>query len=344
MFYSLYPTDSAAVRQEVVAAASDGGELFTSLHIPEAQQLHDFVDFCAHLHRKRGLRFCADISPATLTTLGLELCDIGSLAAAGVSTLRIDYGFTVAQIVAIAKAGSFRVAINASTATSGQLDELAGIPVVGWHNYYPRPETGITAEFFGVQNELFLARGLEVYCFIPGERALRAPLHMGLPTLEEQRWRNSYVNYLQLKRLAPKVRIGCAEGSVHPQHVEWISHWEATGEVTLPVVGLDVAARFLTAGSWRLRADCGPLALRIEDTRRGQVPAQVVNGEKRTRGSLQMDLPTSGRYCGEVQLMAADAPLTQWQACVGAVDERYQGALAALRPGDTVRFVYEVSR
>ncbi|MEZ5088368.1 MAG: MupG family TIM beta-alpha barrel fold protein [Micropruina sp.] len=62
----------------------------------------------------------------------------------GVTMVRIDYGFTPAEVARIARAGGFRIAVNASTVTADELAELDGLDVVGWHNYYPRPETGLS--------------------------------------------------------------------------------------------------------------------------------------------------------------------------------------------------------
>ena len=76
MLFSLYPTDPADVRDAVVAAARDHSAeqaLFTSLHIPEADDLASFADYLRGLHERDGLTFCADISPLTLNRLGIEL-------------------------------------------------------------------------------------------------------------------------------------------------------------------------------------------------------------------------------------------------------------------------------
>ena len=57
-------------------------------------------------------------------------------------------------------------------------------------------------------NALFEARGLGVFVFLPGERTFRAPLHLGLPMLEEHRHRNAYVTYLHLAHAFPTTNRG----------------------------------------------------------------------------------------------------------------------------------------
>lgn len=342
MLFSIYPTDAPEVRAAVLeqaCAASDTPLLFTSLHQPESEGLRGFVAELTAAHRGRGVRFCADISPLTLERLGEGMDGLRVLCDGGIEMLRIDFGFTPEQIRNIARVSGCRIAVNASTATASFLDELAGIEVVGWHNFYPRPETGISAEFFVRQNAMLAERQSPVYAFLPGETTLRAPLHLGLPTLEEHRHRTAWRNYLHLRSIAPAVEIVCAEGTVRAEHLEWIAHHERTGEVTVPLSGLDPAASFLRGAPWRLRVEDSAASLRLEGTRGAAAPDAARNADRRAAGSLQMDLDSLGRYRGEIHLMRQDLPLTGLQAHVGEIAAPSRGIIESLRPGDTVRFV-----
>ncbi len=342
MLFSLYPTDPPEVRDAVVAAARDHSRehaLFTSLHIPEATRLNAFLDELRALHVREGLTFCADISPLTLQRLGLALDDIGQLHEAGVRWVRIDFGFDTDQIARIAARGGFRVALNASTVTDADLDALAGIDLVGWHNYYPRPETGLTVEFVHAQNALFEARGLDVFVFLPGERTFRAPLHLGLPMLEEHRHRNAYVTYLHLAHAFPTTQRVFAEGVPHPQHLAWIEHFERTGEITVPLTGLSPSAAPLLEQSWTVRIEQTGLSERLEGTRGLTPPPAWVNADTRERGSIQMDLDAYGRYAGEVHLMLRDAPLDPRQARIADIAAPYRGLVDRLRLTRQVRFL-----
>ncbi|HSK34302.1 MAG TPA: MupG family TIM beta-alpha barrel fold protein, partial [Propionicimonas sp.] len=193
------------------------------------------------------------------------------------------------------------------------------MPLVGWHNYYPRPEAGLSEAFYDQQNGLFASRGLALYSFIPGEVSFRAPLFLGLPTLEAHRHRNGYVTYLQTTTRQPAVRVVCAEGVLHDEHLRWITHFEQTGEVTVPLVSVDRAAEYLKGRSWRLRPEGTESSFRIEETRGATVPERIVNADVRARGSLQVDLAGYGRYPGEVHLMRRDRPLSHLEAFVGSI-------------------------
>ncbi|MCA0156559.1 MupG family TIM beta-alpha barrel fold protein [Tsukamurella sp. M9C] len=341
MLHSLYPTDDPALRRSVALAAARAGRglVFTSLHIPESSGLRAFGAELAGLHRELGIEFCADVSPKALALLGVDLAGLGMLRAWGVTTVRIDFGFSPDEVRAIAAAGPFRIAVNASTVTPEELDELAGLDPVGWHNYYPRPETGLSEDFFAGQNALLRGRGHDVVTFIPGEREFRAPLQLGLPTLESHRHANAYVNHARVLAACPDTEVACAEGTVLPQHEEWIERRERHGEIVVPLASVPGAMRHLLDGPLRLRPEGTAASHRIEGTRGGPVPPDAVNGTRRSRGSLQVDVASMGRYRGEVHLMREDLPLTAAQVRVAEIAGPYTDLVDLLRPGQTIRFV-----
>ncbi len=341
MLHSLYPTDPPQVRDAVIEQAVGRGEelVFTSLHLPEDDRLAEHGALLRDLHRTRGLAFCGDISPLTLQRLGGGDDALVRLRDWGIAVLRTDFGFEPEQIRQIAERTGSRIALNASTATAAELDALDGLPLVGWHNFYPRPETGLSVAFYCDQDDLFRERGLPLYAFVPGETTFRAPLGVGLPTLEEQRGRTVWRNYLQLRRLSPGSTLVCAEGVVAEEHLDWIEHAEQTGEVTVPLTGIDASVRFLLDRSWRMRVDGTDASFRLEGTRSDRTPTRRLNADLRSRGSLQMDLPEAGRYQGELHLMRVDRPLHPWQARVAEVAAPYTGIIDDLRPGQTLRLV-----
>ncbi len=347
MLFSIYPTDAPETRRAVLeqaagsdaVAAADGRMLFTSLHMVDTVELAAFGDVLREAHEERGATFCADVSPAVLDHVASSDEGWGWLGRRGIVMLRLDYGFAGDEIRRVARASGCRVAVNASTVDERFLDELGDLPVAGWHNYYPRPETGLTEAFLVAQSQLFSARGRPVFAFIPGERDFRAPLHLGLPTLEDQRHRNVWRTFLQLRRLVPDAVVVCAEGAVADDHAAWIAEADATGVVTLPLTGLDAAAAVLLDHPWRLRVEDAAASFRLDGSRGGIRPERLRNADTRERGSLQVDLEVYGRYRGEVHLMRADRPLDAGQARIGEIAAPYRSVVDDLRPGQTVRFV-----
>jgi hypothetical protein len=340
MIFSIYPTDKNETRAEVLAVAAQCGEklLFTSLHIPESENLKNYLAFLKECYEKDGFTFFADISPLALERLSLSIADVGTLKAFGIVGLRIDFGFSLDDMKKLA-AGGLKIAINASTVAEAVVDELKEHNLIGWHNYYPRPETGITERFFLAQSELFLSRGIPVYSFIPGEKSFRAPLHLGLPMLESQRYKNTYRNFVEIKKLCPASEIVCAEGALYPRHSQWINRYEQEGALTIPLTFTDeAAAGRLLNNTFNVRVEETDCSWRLENTRSSAEPGQIIPAETCARGTLQMDLKGYGRYQGEIHIMTKDRPLNNLQARIAEIPESYKALVDFISGGQRVQF------
>jgi hypothetical protein len=333
MLFSLYPTDTEQTQQHIVAIALKYGckQFFFSLHIPEAQNLQHFLAFLKQKHQTEGLSYTADISPLTLKLLNLSLNNLSPLKNYGITALRIDFGFNNSQIIEIGQTSGLQIAINASTVTKTDLEQLAGLNLIGWHNYYPRPQTALSTGFFTQQNSLLKSYGIPIYAFIAGEAYLRAPLAMGLPTIEAGRFLNGYVAYLQLKQLEPSAYICLAEGLVASQHLEWIKTYEAKQLITLPLAGFDPLAQQLNNRQFFVRIEQTDSSWRLEESRKLlTVPQYSLNNYCQQRGSVQMDMAGYGRYEGELHIMTANLPLHPHVVRVAEVASPYVGLVDTL--------------
>ena len=185
---SVYLTQFEEQRASLSAFAAGGAPVFISLHISEefdaayCARVQEMCDFLA----AQGWRILADVSEKTIRQFGCA--DLTALAKRlHLWGLRLDYGFSVEQMCALAQ--QLPVAVNASTTTPEVARQLAagGGTVIAMHNFYPRPETGLDPEFLRESTAALQAEGLQVYGFIPGDALLRGPLYKGLPTLEAHR-------------------------------------------------------------------------------------------------------------------------------------------------------------
>ncbi|MDR2784068.1 MAG: MupG family TIM beta-alpha barrel fold protein [Treponema sp.] len=341
MMFCVYPTDNEETRTLTFDAArtQDKTLLFTSLHIPESQGLKSYLEYLREKHRQRGFTFFADISPLTFERLHISIDDLSELREAGVTGLRIDFGFSNTEIKQITKSG-LQIAVNASCVTEADIEELALPNLAGWHNYYPRPETGLTRDFFLIQTALFNGRGLPVYTFIPGERQFRAPLFLGLPTLEHQRYKNVYRNFVEIKYLSPESTVVCSEGTLYQEHATWIQTYEKKGVLTVPLSFTDGALEnTLFDKVFTVRTEDTGVSWRLENTRRVITPEKVIQGETRARGTLQMDMPSYGRYQGELHIMRKDMPVTANSVRVAEIPEPYKALVDFIRPKEEIQFI-----
>ena len=185
---SVYLTQFEEQRASLSAFAAGGAPVFISLHISEefdaayCARVQEMCDFLS----AQGWRILADVSEKTIRQFGCA--DLTALAKRlHLWGLRLDYGFSVEEMCALAQ--QLPVAVNASTTTPEVARQLAagGGTVIAMHNFYPRPETGLDPEFLRESTAALQAEGLQVYGFIPGDALLRGPLYAGLPTLEAHR-------------------------------------------------------------------------------------------------------------------------------------------------------------
>lgn len=85
-----------------------------------------------------------------------------------------------------------KLGINASTISAEELHEwmelgLKTNNIEAWHNFYPRPETGLDKDFLIERNKFLKSIGITTMAFVPGDGELRGPIFAGLPTLEKHR-------------------------------------------------------------------------------------------------------------------------------------------------------------
>ena len=198
--------------------------IFTSLHIPESDSsaYKEEVQLLGKLAAELEMELMVDVGPSALESLGFTWETASGLVEWGISGLRLDYGISPTTIADLSQV--MRVALNASTVTHEELAEMktAGLRLEAteaWHNFYPRPETGLGTEAFVARNRWLHAEGLRVMAFAPGDGELRGPLFETLPTLEKHRGAHPFVASLELQQelAVDKVLIGdpgISEGSL----------------------------------------------------------------------------------------------------------------------------------
>lgn len=297
------------------AAAAGFNVLFTSLHIPEddaslyAERLKQVGMFAKANH----MRLICDVSPDSMKLLNLSWQQASNLKEWGVTGLRIDYGVANETVVRLSK--EMQIVLNASTLDHREAIALrqAGLDpnkVEAWHNFYPRPETGLSRENFGQTNTFLSEMGFSVMAFIPGDIP-RAPLFKGLPTLEDHREMSPFASFLDLYEGEGIETIlvgdkGLSDSSFEQFHVY---HNEKAVLLRVQAAGENVVD---LEEKHRNRKDAARDVLRSESSRsfasigkRNVTPANTV---ARPIGTVTIDNNRYGRYQGEVQITKTDLP------------------------------------
>ena len=133
---------------------------FTSLHIPEddPNTYKELIQILGRQALAHEMELMVDVSPKSLHHLGLTYENVEELLNWGITGLRMDYGIAPKEIASVSH--KMKVALNASTITKSFWKELLAEHirvenVEAWHNFYPRPETGLAKVFLTKTKSIF---------------------------------------------------------------------------------------------------------------------------------------------------------------------------------------------
>ena len=296
--------------------------IFTSLHIPEddpkivVRRLTELTKWCKNLETA----VIADVSESGMARLGLSLENEEQIESLGLTGLRIDDGVSPATISKLSQ--KMPIALNASTVNE---DDLTALREHGanfenlqaWHNFYPRPETGLDSNWLKEKNDWLHHMNLETMAFVAGDAVLRGPIHAGLPTLEKQRGENPLAAMLELKRLAcDHVFIG--DASLSPQMIDSFKNYTKKQIITLRI---DENLPELFNSEWHNRPDVARDVVRLTEGRSRQIfdVAPQGNPGTRSKGTITCDNKLYLRYQGELQITKRDLPADEKVNVLGHV-------------------------
>ena len=317
---SLYPGLGYSLEEQLksidLAGAHGINNLFTSLHLAgqETELRPELTRIIDHA-RSYGMSVTADISPQTTKIIGSALTG-KALRDFGLDGIRIDFGFSVDESAELAEDGDLRLEVNASTMTWEQLISLieTGFPkekLLGCHNFYPRPETGLSRELFALRSKAFREQGIPVHAFLPSFQRPRAPLGKGLPTLEHHRCLSTRTAAKELaySGLVDGIRFGdplpdheeiLAISAVHPSYMEFRIQLEE---------GLSEEEIALLSRPHTNRLDPAAKAIRSQEARAALVGSIAPrNAQLRTKGTITIDNENYGPYQGELQILRDEQP------------------------------------
>lgn len=279
--------------------------IFTSLHIPEDDEqaylprLKELGGLC----KKLKLSLTADISADGLKKMGIELDDIQQLAEIGLTALRVDDGVLMSDVAKLSR--QIPIALNASTISAEDVDELHRChanfkQLEAWHNYYPRPETGLDDDWLKAKNQWLKTQGFTTMAFVAGDEDLRGPIYAGLPTLESDRSEHPLAATLKLiNHLAvDKVYIGDAGLSKRVR-----SQFEAYFNGNTVQLTVQSSNEALFESDWHNRPDVARDVVRLVEGRQRFTAVSPLQTVSRPRGAITIDNERYGRYVGEFEIV-----------------------------------------
>jgi len=351
---SIYLGSKKVVDQEAyIRQMRESGfrSIFTSLHIPEddSSNYEEQLKELGKLALKLEMELMADISPTSLKALGFDWSNAEKLVNWGLTGLRIDYGVPETTIIELSH--KMKIALNASTLTEEALERMRenGLntdAVEAWHNFYPRPETGIALDDFIEKNKWLKKAGLTVMAFVPGDGELRGPLYQTLPTLEKHREVSPFVGFMELGKCAHVDKtligdVGVKEATLKQfnayQHDEILLH-------AIPVEGIDLTMLQRVSGYHKNRPDSARDCFRSVESRQfaslGEEDIKPYNCVERPTGTITIDNKKYLRYQGEIQITKRDLPADEKVNVIGRVIPEDRSLLQWIKGDQKVRIQF----
>lgn len=335
-------------------AARGGRQVFTSLHIPEVPLAESVAQMEAltRAAREAGLTVVADIAPKALADLGASPEHLEPLVAMGLSGVRLDYGFGPEAVGRFAANDlGLRILLNASTADPIFLKAVmaAGADpslLEGWHNYYPRPETGLAPAFLQRKSQLFWVHGLKVAAFVAGQTHRRGPLQMGLPTLERHRKMQPGRAAVELLTTGLIHTVIIGDPWAPDEELDQLSFVAGREGVPIRVklVGdlPDALRRLVVEPLHANRPDAAGMVIRSSASRAyagSGTPVEPFHQVSRPFGSVTIDNSRYLRYAGELQITLQDLAADPRVNVVGHVLPDDLPLLRQIGPGMAFRLV-----
>ncbi len=322
-------------------AQSHGCEyIFTSLHIPEEnlENIKEKVSRLLDTANKLGMSVVTDISPNTFTKLEMKENDFDSLKALGFKALRLDFGFDDPAVIKKLQK-NFTVFLNASVIQEKDIEnfEEVGVAlkdVIMCHNFYPKTNTALSTDFFETLNKPFLKHHLQILTFVPGDVLKRFPTYEGLPTLESQRGKNSYVAGVELMKKYHVEDIVVGDSFAKEEHLAWLHLYMKEKILTLPAFLNDSS---LYQDVISVRKDLSDKVIRLGTPRISNVPIETTLN--RPQGTITMSNTLAERYSGEIQLVKKALPFSRENNIIGFVHPEYVELLDYLDGETKIQFI-----
>lgn len=282
--------------------------VFLSLHIPEVNNnfLNEIRELLLAIKRL-DLNLTADISKKYYKNLDLNKFNF--------KALRLDFGFTNQEIAELSQNSNYKINLNASTLTESDLKSIiaAGANLENFeasHNYYPRPETGLSEKLLVKKNKFLKKYGLKIAAFVPAKYQKRPPIKAGLPTLEKHRFLSPLVAAQDLLKLGiDKVYIGDSRASSE--------NLKDFADITKELIIIPIEAyEKITEEEKRLlklthknRQDPGEYLIRSETARKNiKSKIEAHNNFKRFKYTVTIDNFKYQRYEGDLNILKKEYP------------------------------------
>ena len=350
---SLYPGLDNTLEENLqllsAAAACGIRRVFTSLHIPETNTevlKRELTEILAAA-RRYDMEIISDISPRTLSMLDMPEFDLAAFQKLGITTLRLDYGYSAEQIAELSHNDlGICLQLNASTITEKILADLqaAGTDfshIDALHNFYPRRGTGISEDILRRKTKMLHQAGIKVGAFVPSQGKQRGPLFEGLPTMETHRLWHTDRAARHMAALGID-SVFLSDSLPMPDELKTVGKLPGDEVVLRAQLFTDDAVQQeLLRHTFTAREDEARDAIRAQESRgllKGNVEPE--NNKERRRGAITIDNKDYLRYMGELEIIKKSQSADKRINVVGRVTECELFMLKYITPGRKFSFQF----
>ncbi|BAS44939.1 Outer surface protein of unknown function, cellobiose operon [Staphylococcus schleiferi] len=328
---------SSETKQYIEKMAHSGFTgVFTSLHIPEDNntQYRKRLIELGNITKLLNLDLMVDISGSSLQKAGFSMSNINEIRSIGVTGLRADDYISNKCIAQLSN--KITIALNASTITENDIQELKLAnanfdQLEAWHNYYPRPETGLDEEWYRKKAKWLKSFGLKSQAFVSGDNNLRGPLYQGLPTLEKHRAYHPLAASLDLLSDTNKIFIG--DPGLSDTVIKQFANYIHEKNILLHVDPFNNQIDF-TLGEHINRLDESRDVIRSAYSRKNKIPnIKPLLNIKRDTGSVTIDNSQYLRYMGEIQITKRSLPADEKVNVVGQISQNDRCLIPHIKGG-----------
>ncbi|GEN95820.1 DUF871 domain-containing protein [Pediococcus ethanolidurans] len=319
--------------------------VFSSVHIPEddaskyVERLKKLGEYC----KAEKLKLTVDLDLKGLENLNVTIHNAKKLLQMGISALRLDDGFTNAEIAELSH--QLPVALNASTINENDVKQLIDNQanfehMEAWHNYYPRPETGLDTRWFKTKNVWLKAHHFTVMAFVPGDAKMRGPIFAGLPTIENHRHENSLVAADELINEFEVDKVFIGDPRISNQLMSQFQNFYSQNTLQLHV---QTKYTKLFGKVWHNRPEVAQDVVRLVESRKQnqltKLEIEPENQKIREFGAITIDNQEYGRYQGEIQICKVSLPKDKRVNVIGQISKKDLKLLALVRENTGIEFL-----
>lgn len=307
--------------------------VFTSAHIPESLNIQEELDKLTEVLVKNDMRLIIDVSKRVLETLNVPKCTYA---------LRLDYGFSDQEIIDMSNNLFCNIELNASTISTKWLEEMVekGLNPSKTrmsYNFYPKPYTGLDIYEMKEKNEFFHKLGFTIMAYIPSLINKRPPLYKGVPSIEEHRYKPTYISVQELLVVGvDEIGIGDAY-SPDEEILEMVNC--NLDNIQIPVIlndDLPVEVLNVVNGPHHSRPDQSKYQVRSSS--RCKTPIEPNNNIGVKPFDVTIDNSLNLRYTGEVGIWLEAISELKEANVIGYIPTYAYDLIKLLKPGTKFRF------